>query len=70
MTGGSGLGLAIVKHIAQAHGGSVTVQSKLEEGSVFRVLLPTECQAPFRATDTGDRQEVAMSVPVLHGAKR
>jgi len=38
--GGTGLGLAIVKHIAQAHGGKVTVESTLGEGSVFTIHLP------------------------------
>jgi two-component system phosphate regulon sensor histidine kinase PhoR len=38
--GGTGLGLAIVKHIAQAHEGSVSVDSVVGRGSTFRIHLP------------------------------
>ena len=38
--GGTGLGLSIVKHIAQAHGGRVSVESVVGGGSTFRIHLP------------------------------
>jgi signal transduction histidine kinase len=39
-TGGTGLGLAIVRHVAENHGGEVTVRSELSAGSTFVVRLP------------------------------
>lgn len=38
--GGSGLGLSIVKWVAEAHGGSVQVQSVFGKGSIFTVSFP------------------------------
>ena len=40
--GGTGLGLAIVKHIAEVHGGYVTVQSIIGAGSTFTISLPAD----------------------------
>jgi heavy metal sensor kinase len=38
--GGAGLGLAIARHIAEAHGGTIRVESELGKGSTFTVSLP------------------------------
>ena len=38
-TGGSGLGLSIVKTLVEGMKGNVTVQSKLDEGSIFTISL-------------------------------
>lgn len=37
---GSGLGLAITKSVAEAHGGTVYIKSKIGEGSTFGMTLP------------------------------
>jgi len=39
-TGGSGLGLSITKNVVLRHGGTITVDSKLEKGTTFRICLP------------------------------
>jgi signal transduction histidine kinase len=44
-TGGFGLGLAVVKAIAEAHHGSVTVQSTVGTGSAFELRLPAAAGA-------------------------
>ena len=46
--GGTGLGLAIVKTFTEAHGGTVTVESKEGVGSTFRFSLPTKANASGR----------------------
>lgn len=42
---GTGLGLSIVKSLVALHGGEMTVQSKVDEGTTFMVALPLTPQA-------------------------
>jgi CheY-like chemotaxis protein len=37
---GTGLGLAIVKHLVEILGGTITLESKVDTGSTFRLTLP------------------------------
>ncbi|MFI5047493.1 MAG: ATP-binding protein [Acidimicrobiia bacterium] len=51
-TGGTGLGLAIVRHVAQAHGGEVTVTSVEGQGSTFELAIPRSSNGAAHETPT------------------
>jgi signal transduction histidine kinase len=38
---GSGIGLALVSDLVKLHGGQITVESRVEQGTTFRVSIPT-----------------------------
>jgi signal transduction histidine kinase len=47
-TQGIGLGLSLVKHVADAHGGTVTVDSNAGQGSRFTLTFPIQPPRPTR----------------------
>ena len=53
---GTGLGLALVRALAQLHGGSMTIDSQLGEGTTVRVKLP---QAAIPIAEVEPRRQLA-----------
>ena len=50
---GSGLGLSLVRHIAEGHGGRVTVRSEAGRGSTFTLHLPAAADGPAEDGSVG-----------------
>ncbi len=58
---GSGIGLALVSELVRMHGGSIEVESKLDEGTAFHIRLPLGHAhlANDQISDTSVRRQVS-----------
>lgn len=53
---GTGIGLSIVKGIIEAHNGSICVESQLNEGSSFNIILPIIQQETITVNDNNQEK--------------
>jgi PAS domain S-box-containing protein len=54
---GTGLGLMIVQRIVHQHGGKIEMQSRVGQGTSFRIRLPTHERQPKLLADTKDQTQ-------------
>lgn len=55
---GSGLGMTITKRLVDRMGGTIQVESELNKGSIFTVVLPLEITAPPKAQEESREMEL------------
>jgi signal transduction histidine kinase len=65
-TEGSGLGLSIVKAIAEAHGGTVRLESEVGKGSRFVLVIPSGGGDSTGEASSGEPNSTAAEVVQLH----
>ncbi|MBL8162400.1 MAG: GAF domain-containing protein [Anaerolineae bacterium] len=57
--GGTGLGLPIAKSLIEMQGGHMLVESQIDVGSTFSILIPIEQTAPIVSTEESDKPKRA-----------
>ena len=67
--GGLGIGLCLVQRLVELHGGTVSAESVLGQGSEFIVTLPALAAAPASATAPSPALSVSASPPPEKGCR-
>jgi signal transduction histidine kinase/CheY-like chemotaxis protein len=60
--GGSGLGLSIVNKLIELLGGKLTIQSEVDKGSIFEVIIPVGYTQEDIADDKGPKTEISRTL--------
>ena len=66
---GAGIGLALVHYLAELHGGSITVESQVEQGSCFTLVLPWNTQSIEPDTKHNAARSSATTSPSIDDRK-
>lgn len=66
ISSGDGIGLAFVKELVELHGGTITVDSRVNEGSRFTVILPKKQSGlPAATAPDEERPEAPLKADIL-----